>query len=266
MPEETIQAVEVEFALKVGEGKLNARIQVPAGQTNLTELLPIIQSFENSIIGGVVQSAAEAGFSISCKAGCGACCRQMVPVSIFEAQALGQWIRTLPIEQQHALEARFHQTLLSLKDTGIIQRLIDEDWFSDSDTAKLMAIDYFHLGIPCPFLENESCSIHPIRPLSCREYLVTSPPALCEDPATNNVAGVQLPIKLSRALYRMGGELEHDRRGWIPLVFLFAWMKSGADPGGAFSGTGQEVFHQFLNHLTTGPKTPEVPQEAGLQH
>jgi hypothetical protein len=64
----------------------------------------------------------------------------------------------------------------------------------------------------------------------------------------------------------MGGELEHDRRGWIPLVFLFAWMKSGADPGGAFSGTGQEVFHQFLNHLTTGPTRPEVPQEASLQH
>src|ERR1700738_948575 len=193
MPEETIQAVEVEFALKVGEGHLKAKVQVPAGQTNLTELLPIIQSFENAIIGGAVREASKVGLSISCKAGCGACCRQMVPISIFEAQAMGQWIRTLPPEQQQVLEARFHQTLLALKDTGIIQRLIDEDWFADNDTAKLMAIDYFRLGIPCPFLENESCSIHPIRPLSCREYLVTSPPALCADPATNNVAGVQLP-------------------------------------------------------------------------
>lgn len=259
MPEEQSQVVEVEFAIKVGDGQLKAKVEVPAGQTNITALLPIIQSFENAIVGTAARQAAEGGHPISCKAGCGACCRQMVPISIFEAQALGQWIRALPEEQQRALEARFHQTLLSLKDTGIIQRLIEEDWFADSETALGMAVDYFHLGIPCPFLVDESCSIHPIRPLSCREYLVTSPPALCDDPAKNGVAGIQLPLKLSRALYRMGGELEQDRRGWIPLVFLFAWMKSGADPGAAFAGTGQEVFHEFVKHLATAPQPPESP-------
>ena len=261
MPDQTPQTVSVEFALKVGEGQLKAAIAVPAGQTNITELLPIIQNFESAILGRVAGEAEAAGHPISCRAGCGACCRQMVPVSIFEVQALGNWIRTLPEDQQRALEERFHQTLVALRDSGIIQRLIEEDWFADNDTAKRMAIDYFRLGVPCPFLVDESCSIHPIRPLSCREYLVTSPPERCNDPATNNVTGVQLPIKLSRALYRMGGELERDRRGWVPLVFLFAWMKSEADPGSAFSGTGQEVFHQFLNHLATA--TAATPASAG---
>lgn len=166
----------------------------------------------------------------------------------------------MPEEPQRALEARFHQTLVQLRDTGIIQRLIEEDWFADNDTAKLMAIDYFHLGVPCPFLVEESCSIHRIRPLSCREYLVTSPPELCKDPAINNVAGVQLPIKLSRGLFRMGSELERDKRGWIPLVFLFAWMKSGATPGEAFSGTGPEVFRKFLEHLATSVPASTPPQ------
>ncbi len=135
----------------------------------------------------------------------------------------------------------------------MIQRLIEEDWFADNETALRMAMDYFHLGVPCPFLENESCGIHPLRPLSCREYLVTSPPELCNDPAKNGVAGVHLPLKMSRALFRMGGELEQDRRGWIPLVFLFAWMKSDADPGAAFSGTGQEVLYRVIQQLTTQP-------------
>lgn len=250
MPEPS-QSVEVEFALKVGDGQIKAKLPVPAAQTDITELLPVIQSFESAILTRVAAEATAAGHPISCRPHCGACCRQMVPISIFEAQALSQWIRTLPEPQQQALEARFHQTLLRLRDTGIIQRLIEEDWFADNDTAKSMAIDYFHLGIPCPFLADESCSIHPIRPLSCREYLVTSPPELCQDPATNDVAGVVLPIKLSRALYRMGAELEQDHRGWIPLVFLFAWMKSGAEPGEAFTGTGPEVFRNFLKHLTT---------------
>lgn len=260
MQEQSQQSVEVEFALKVSDGQIKAKVSVPAGQTNITTLLPVLQNFESAMLGRVAREAEAAGHPISCKAGCGACCRQMVPVSIFEAEALGAWVRSLPDEQQQALEARFHQTLLRLRDTGIIQRLIEEDWFADNDTAKLMAIDYFHLGVPCPFLVDESCSIHPIRPLICREYLVTSPPELCKDPATNDVAGVQLPIKLSRALFRMGSELEQDKRGWIPLVFLFAWMKSGADPGAAFAGTGPEVFRTFLEHLATSIPASATPQ------
>jgi len=254
MPGEPVETVTVEFSLKVGEERLNARVDVPAGQTNVTELLPIIQSLENAIVRGVAERTAGAGYPISCKAGCGACCRQLVPVSIFEAQGLSEWVRSLPIEERKSLEEKFHRALLTLKDTGIIDRLVHEDWFFDSETAERMAIDYFRVGVPCPFLVDESCSIHPRRPLSCREYLVTSPPERCTDPAKHMVAGVELPFKLSRALYRMGSELEHDRRGWIPLVFLFAWMKSGAEPGAAFSGTGPEVLHKFLEHLETAPE------------
>ena len=255
MSEEPLQTVAVEFSLKVGDEQFHAKVDVPAGQTNLTQLLPIIQSLENAIVGRAAEQCEAAGSPISCKAGCGACCRQMVPVSIFEAQQLGQWIRSLPLDQQKTLEDRFHQTLLALKATGIIERLVHEDWFADNDTAKRMALDYFRLGVPCPFLQDESCSIHPRRPLSCREYLVTSPPERCTDPANHMVAGVELRLKLSHALYRMGGELEHDRRGWIPLVFLFAWMKSGADPGAEFAGTGPELLRQFVRHLETHSKT-----------
>ncbi len=249
MPGEPVETVTVEFSLKVGEGKFGAKVEVPAGRTNVTKLLPIIQSLENAIVGAAAEQLEKAGYPVSCKAGCGACCRQMVPVSIFEAQGLSEWIRSLPIEEQKSLEERFHQALLALKDTGIIERLVHEDWYFDSETAERMAIDYFRVGVPCPFLVDESCSIHPRRPLSCREYLVTSPPERCTDPAKEKVAGVELPFKLSRALYRMGAELEHDRRGWIPLVFLFAWMKSGAEPGAAFSGTGPEVLREFVKHL-----------------
>ena len=254
MPAEPSETVAVEFSLKVGEETFGAEVTVPVGQTNLTELLPIIQSLENAVVGVAISGIEKEGFAISCKAGCGACCRQMVPVSIFEAQALSEWIRSLPLEEQKELEGRFHRALLTLRDTGIIDRLVHEDWFGNTETSQKMAIDYFRLGVPCPFLRDESCSIHLRRPLSCREYLVTSPPERCTDPAVNMVAGVELPFKLSRALYRMGAELEHDRRGWIPLVFLFAWMKSGADPGAAFSGTGPEILRLFLDHLATAPK------------
>lgn len=234
------------FALPVGGGFLNASALLPAGQMTLTQLLPVIQNLENAIVGKVGEEAALEGSPISCRAGCGACCRQLVPVSLFEAEALTAWMRTLPEERRAELEQRFHRALSALRDAGVIEGILDSGWTLEEERATQLAIDYFHAGVACPFLENESCSIHPVRPLSCREYLVTSPPELCQDPSRNSVSGVQLPLKLSRVLFSFGQKLEQDPRGWIPLVFLLAWGKSGAAPGEYVSGSGEEVLRMFL--------------------
>jgi Fe-S-cluster containining protein len=235
--------------LPVGGISLQASVQVPGGRTTLTQLLPIIQNLEETIISKAGEEARAAGRPISCRAGCGACCRQMVPVSVFEAEALTEWLRTLPQDQFAALQERFHRALLALRDAGVIDSILDGRWVLGEERATQLAIDYFHAGVPCPFLEDESCSIHPIRPLSCREYLVTSPPQLCRDPSVHDVTGVQLPLRLSRALFAFGEQMEQDRRGWIPLVFLFAWAKSGAKPGDWVSGTGAEVLKAFLEQV-----------------
>lgn len=266
-PEQTSPAsVKASFALPVAGGFLNASATLPVGRTNLTEMLPLVQSLENAIIGKVAQEAEQAGSPISCRAGCGACCRQMVPVSFFEAEALVNWMATLSPEKLAILEQRFHQALTRLRDAGVIDKILDQRWMEDEQLTTQLAIDYFHAGVACPFLENESCTIHPMRPLSCREYLVTSPPALCDDPSRNQVFGVQLPLKLSRVLYSFGQQIEQDRRGWIPLVFLLAWRKSGAKPGEFVSGTGEEVLRKFLERVSTMAQTEDgqpAPPQAG---
>lgn len=246
-------SVQATFSLPVGGGFLHASAVVPAERTTLTQLLPIIRNLENAIVDRIGQEAAEAGTPISCGPACGACCRQLVPVSLFEAEALTEWMRSLPEQSRAELEARFHRALLALRDAGVIKKILSEDWVAGAEPATQLAIDYFHAHVPCPFLENESCGIHPIRPLSCREYLVTSPPALCQDPAVHQVAGVRLPLKLSRALYSFGRAIEQDPRGWIPLVFLLAWGRSGARPGDRVAGTGEEVLKQFLGQVTGLP-------------
>jgi hypothetical protein len=174
-------------------------------------------------------------------------------VSFFEAEALSEWMDTLPEERRVELEARFHRTLLALRDAGAIEKILDDRWTLEEETATQLAIDYFHAGVACPFLEDENCSIHPIRPLACREYLVTSPPALCQDPSANQVAGVRLPLKLSRVLFAFGQKLSQDRRGWIPLVFLMAWRKGGQKPGEHISGTSEEVLQEFLRQVAELP-------------
>lgn len=238
--------VKTSFALPVAGVFLRGTVQVPAGRTTLTQLLPIIQNFENAIVGRVSEEAERAGSPISCRAGCGACCRQLVPLNIFEAEALTDWMHTLSEEQQAVLAARFHHTLTALRDAGVIDKILNSEHVIEEGPTTQLAIDYFHAGVPCPFLQDESCSIHPIRPLACREYLVVSPPELCQDPSVNDVTGLRLPLKLSRVLHTFAQEIAQDPRGWIPLVFLLAWAKGNQRPGEQVAGTGEEVLQKFL--------------------
>jgi Fe-S-cluster containining protein len=256
------EMVRASFSLPVGGEQLHASAQVPAGKTTLTELLPIVRNLESAIIGRVGEEAQAAGSPISCHLGCAACCRQMVSLSMFEAEALTQWMSTLPEDRRAEIEARFHRALTALRDAGIIEKILDPSWASEQGFAFEVAISYFKAYVDCPFLENESCSIYSMRPLACREYMVTSPPALCQDPAANQVHSVQLPLKLSHVLYAFGRKMEHDTRGWIPLVFLLAWAKSGATPGDRVAGTGEEVLRKFLKQTAAvveeeGDGTPE---------
>ena len=255
------QAVKATFSLPIGGTSLQASVQLPAGRTTLTQILPVVQNLENAIVGRVAEEAQAAGSPLSCRAGCGACCRQLVPISLFEAEALTEWLKTLPEDRLAVLRERFHRALTALRDAGVLEGILEGDWMRDDQHTTQVAIDYFHAGVACPFLEDESCSIHPIRPLSCREYLVTSPPELCQDPSVNNVAGVQLPLRLSRAMFAFGQQIEQDRRGWIPLVFLLAWGKSGAKPGEAVAGTGGEVLKKFLDQVSAVSETTPREQQ-----
>ena len=240
------------FSVPVAGTTLQAQARVPTGHTTLTQLLPIIQNIENAIVDRVAYETEAAGRPVSCRAGCGACCRQMVPVSLFEAEALAAWMSTLPEERRNELAGRFHRALLALRDAGVIDKILASEHVIEEGTTTQLAIDYFHAGVACPFLEDESCSIHPMRPLACREYLVVSPPELCKDPAANDLTGLRLPLKMSRVLYAFGREMENDPRGWIPLVFLLAWARSGVHPGERVCGTGEEVLRALL------AKTAEV--------
>ncbi len=238
-----------DIALPVGGAVLRATVQLPAGPTTLTQLLPILQDIENTILDRVAVEAEAAHRPISCRAGCGACCRQLVPVSFFEAEALTEWLQSLPEDRLAALRQRFHLALSALRDAGILEKILDGDWMKDEKANTRLNIDYFHAGVPCPFLEDESCSIHPIRPLICREYLVTSSPELCKDPALHAIAGLRIPVRLSRALFTFGRHIDQDARGWIPLVFLLAWGKNGAKPGDFVTGSGPEVLKMFLDQV-----------------
>lgn len=216
--------------LKVGDLQIAHPITVPSRPVAATAVLPALQGLVNAVVG-----AAEMGKEISCRKGCGACCRQLVPISRTEGEALLALVEAMPKERRKAVRARFAAAEAAITGAGLADRGTRSD--------REMSVAYFALGVPCPFLEDESCSIHPDRPLVCREYLVTSPAALCAGPAQEGVTPVPVP-KLS-----LGARpLQDDGDSWFPLAMLFAWSRRR--PASA-KRPGTEWVQRFLRSLTS---------------
>ena len=77
--------------LTVGDLRIAHPITVPNAPVPAAEIVPALQGLVNAVV-----EAAEAGKAISCRKGCGACCRQLVPVSRTEGERLLQLVEAMP--------------------------------------------------------------------------------------------------------------------------------------------------------------------------
>lgn len=244
------EIVDVAFTIAVPQGTIRSVFPVPTGPTTIVQLLPILQNFTSGIAAHAANSMAHHGKAVTCGPKCSACCRQLVPISPFEAESLALWIRSLPGDQQQAIASRFQAALLALQEKGVLSYFAADLFEGAPEALKEAGLAYFSAGVPCPFLVDDLCGIHPNRPLVCREYMVVTPPEYCAEPGHNRAQGVILPVRPSRALIQLGKRVDGDAQGWLPLVYLFHWMAAGHTAGQAVSGTGQTVVGEFLTALT----------------
>jgi Fe-S-cluster containining protein len=154
-------------------------LTIPVGPITLDELLPVARDLTAQVAEIAIEAA---GGKVSCGRGCGACCRQKVTITEVEAHRLAAFVAQLPEPRQSQVRERFFDAIRRLEAAELLGSAGNRGWLTSEhgDAARdEIATRYFKLGIPCPFLEDESCSIHPERPLVCREYLVTSSPTRC---------------------------------------------------------------------------------------
>ena len=216
--------------LTMGALRIAHPITVPDSAVEAAEIVPALQGLVNAVV-----DAAAADMVVSCRKGCGACCRQLVPVSRTEGERLLRIVEALPVERRGALKARFAAAEATIEQAGLRDRAGRSD--------RELSAAYFALGLPCPFLEDESCSIHPERPLVCREYLVTSPAELCAGSAQEGVTPVPVP-KVSLA----ARTLQDDRDDWFPLALLMAWARRRPRTGKRRKGP--QWVQRFLQRLS----------------
>lgn len=205
------ETVTGEATIRIADDTMKIEVTVPAGPTDAGTLLPIFQRVTSALVDRAVEG--DGGRPVSCRAGCGACCRQPVPVAPSEARAIAALVAALPPPQHAAVRQRFAAARTTLAAAGV---LIDLDALRTMPIAEQIAwgAAYMATGVACPFLVAEACSIYPGRPVICRDYLVTTPAENCRVPAPETIPRVPLQVVRRRA----GGARPRSRRTWADVA------------------------------------------------
>lgn len=154
---------------------------------------------------------------VSCAKGCAACCREVIPLSPPEVLLLAETHAGLPWERRAESEERRARNLAALQAAGLADApLLDR------------AAEVFALRLGCPYLENESCGIHPDRPLACREHLAMSPAEWCAGFPDPSIRMLELPASVGEALAALAARLMGYREA-VPMARLPDWLEANRD-------------------------------------
>ncbi|MBI5499064.1 MAG: YkgJ family cysteine cluster protein [Deltaproteobacteria bacterium] len=236
------------------ERELVCRVRL--GRRALVELLPAAREISRQVAAVATDRETARGRSVSCRPGCAHCCRQLVPVAPIEALALAKQVGALAPARGQAVRLRFAEAVARMEELGILDRSAPPGRLALQSVASPgtaawedVSRRYFAAGVACPFLDAELCGIYDERPVACREYAVTTPPALCErlDP---RLEAVPRPIHTVEALAGAGAAVAGLPGAAVPLALALEW--AGAQRGGA-RGTydGETMFWTLLEQLGT---------------
>lgn len=261
-----------EIALNTRAGRLTTAVDVPTAFVPVTAIVPLMRRLGEEAQALEEAQASAEGKTRSCQKGCAACCRMMVPIAPPEAFALMEFIRSLPGEQQQRIAQRFAASKSILLAHGLWHQLVDIGESSGPpDDAALEPINqkYYALRMPCPFLEDDACSIYEQRPAACRELLVTSPAEQCQDLLANPVEPIPVPIRIGPVLGLLWGELTETPVRLIPLPTVMDWVerrrheRQGTWQGSQLLDAALDKVWRFLSQGMTESKNQGNQQAAG---
>ncbi len=126
------------------------------------ELVAGLYSAADAEIAGELQRLREQGVVPSCHAGCSTCCAQHIVTNRLEVHAIAGYIRRRFSPGQ--LDALWRRVL---------------EWNRWEDAGRSGGVQPGPQDRRCPLLEDECCSIYPVRPLICRAHFASTDPAWC---------------------------------------------------------------------------------------
>lgn len=242
--------------------RLDISVHAPAGPVTVPVDVPLhfvpVASIVSSMrrIGEAAQALEERdivahGAAISCRKGCAACCRMLIPLAAPEAFALADAIKAWPAERREATLTRLADARAQLERAGVLSQLYEiaeSERQLDDDTFEPINRAYYALRLPCPFLVEEVCSIYDDRPAACRELLVTSPAELCQDLERNPVRPVPIPLRVGTVLALLWADLVGGPARFIPLPLAPEWAERHRQETGR-TWQGRELLERALDKV-----------------
>ncbi|HAT11144.1 MAG TPA: hypothetical protein DCS97_11265 [Planctomycetes bacterium] len=144
---------------------------------------------------------------VTCRRGCSACCYQPAPLTPAEAFMLGDLLHAHPDLRRRADHSR-RRDRISFRQNP--RSSVHQRWLRER--------------IPCPCLSDDgSCSIHPQRPLVCRQHHVSSPAEACTSPDGIGVEILLLDLDLRELLSVLCARLMQSAPLSIPLPCVLSW-------------------------------------------
>ena len=249
------RTVAVNLQWHVEDIEVPLELALPADPVEPQAVLPALQSLVNQVVDVSVNLLESRNKTVSCKAGCGACCRQIVPISDIEAHAIAEVIERMPEARRAHVMERFADAERRLAAIKPLEEMIDG--INGPDRYDF-AVAYFKYGVACPFLEDESCSIYPDRPLICREYLVHTPVENCSKVGQGGIGVVPIS-RSSKALFRMSTVDDKPSETRVPLSLVPWWV--ARNPGNFKPAGGGEWMMRFVRSM----EQADLEEEAAWQ-
>lgn len=136
------------------------------GTALLTDLVPLCHQLVDHQVAQLTSELAAAGRALACRSRCTVCCHQLVVLPVPEA---------LYIADHHALSTtafdrvqhKFAEAERRLRERQLVDELYDPTP-SSTPPHLPVAVDYFRTQLPCPYLDDDLCTIYERRPMACR--------------------------------------------------------------------------------------------------
>lgn len=263
---ETGEMLSGDLKLDVGGEYYELNLTIPATPVRPQRMLPVFQKLTNEIVARGIERVAEGGKSISCKAACGACCRQPLLISEAEAFNLADLVDSMPAERRSTIKQRFRAGREHFERMNWFDRFDDlrarlSQGETDETAREFVALltEYIDQRVACPFLEAESCSIYEDRPLICREYLVTSPAENCVNPRPDNTEKIPISGKPSKAFAALTKTENSEKPSSLLLIRLLEFAETHTEK---FEERIGPAWADDFFRLLTNRQEPGMPDKA----
>ena len=251
----TVETRRLTVELGLPGGTVRVEMDVPMGEVPMERLLPALRTTADAFVAyGAELSAAARASPSPARRGAGPAAGSSSPSRHAEARQLATLVEELPEPRRSVVRERFADgpRAGSRRRDSSRRSTATGGWRAPARRST-SASTYFRLGIACPFLEDESCSIYEDRPIACREYLVTSPPAYCAAPTRRDRSSRSRSRRESgpRSRARRTGIPDFDPATCVPLVLAPVW--AARNPDARAPRPGPELLQKRLRALLARP-------------